>query len=341
MNEMIDRDLMIALPQEQDALAVFTRPNGIQPFLDMVRAKIDGFEGDASTDAGRKKIKSFAHKITKSKAAFEEIGKQIAAAQKEIPKKIDASRKLWRETLDQWHDDVRRPVTEFEEREKQRVEYYQSLMKHIQDCGLGFIGGQPQPAGLLLCELEEKIIIDASWGEFASEASIAKEAALKKVREAIASERKRAAEAEELEKLRAEKAERERKDNEERLRKEGEERARLEAEADARVEAERTARKLADEKAAAEKRERELLAEKEAAERRATEAAASARKELEDQKKAEAAEQARREADKAHRGRINRAALAALVAGGIEEETAKAVIKLIAAAQIPAIQIHY
>lgn len=341
MNEMVDRDLMVALPQEHDILAVFTRPNGIQPFLDMVRAKIDAFDGDASTDAGRKKIKSFAHKITKSKTAFEEVGKQLAAEQKEIPKKIDAARKAWRETLDAWHDEVRQPVTEFEEKEKQRVEYYQSLLKHIADCGIGFIGGYPQPAGLLLHELEEKIVIDSSWGEFEAEARIAKDAALKSVRGAIEAERKRAAEAEELEKLRAEKAERDRKDNEERLRKEGEQRAREEAEADARAEKERADRKLADEKAASEKREKELIAEKEAAEQRAVEAAAKAKREIEDQKRAEEAEAARREADKAHKAKINRAALAAFVESGIEEATAKAVIKLIAAKSIPAIAIHY
>lgn len=341
MNEIIDRELMIALPQEQDVLSVFTKPNGIKPFLDMVRAKIDAFEGDASTEAGRKKIKSFAHKITKSKTAFEEIGKQLAAEQKEIPKKIDAARKEWRETLDAWHEDVRRPVTQFEEKEKQRVEYYQSLLKHIVDCGLGFIGGQPQPAAILLRELEEKIIIDASWGEFEAEANIARDAALKKVRDAVAAERIRAAEAAELEKLRAEKAERDRKDNEERLRKEGEERARLEAEADARAEKERAERKIADERRRAEDAERENARLKQEAEDKAKAAAAAERKRIEDEKAAELAEQKRREEDKAHKTKINRAALAAFVEGGLSEDTAKAAIKLIASGKIPAVAIHY
>lgn len=341
MNDIVDRDLMIVLPQPSDALGVFTKEGGIQPFLDMVRAKIDAFEGDASTEAGRKKIKSFAHKITKSKTALEDVGKALAAEQKEIPKKIDAARKLMRETLDQWHDEVRQPVTEFEEKEKRRVEYYQSLIRHIQDCAIGLIGGQPQPLGLLIFELEEKIVVDATWGEFENEGKIIKDAALLKLHAALEAEQKRAAQEAELEALRAEKAERDCKDNEERLRKEGEERARLEAEADARAEKERAERKLADEKAAAERRERELIAEKEAAEQRAVEAAAKAKRELEDQKRAEEAEIARREADKAHKAKINRAALAAFVEGGIDSEVAKTVIKLIAAKSIPAIAIHY
>ncbi|MGU3628118.1 hypothetical protein [Comamonas sp. C24C] len=48
-----------------------------------------------------------------------------------------------------------------------------------------------------------------------------------------------------------------------------------------------------------------------------------------------------READKAHRQRINRAALDALVAGGLSEADAKTVITLIAKKAIPAVSITY
>lgn len=50
---------------------------------------------------------------------------------------------------------------------------------------------------------------------------------------------------------------------------------------------------------------------------------------------------AAREADKAHKARINRAALDAFVAGGMTEECAKQAITLIAKRQIPAIAITY
>jgi predicted phage-related endonuclease len=55
---------------------------------------------------------------------------------------------------------------EAEEKESQRVAYYESMIKHIQQCAHGFIGGEPQPFGILFRELEEKIKIDSSWGEF-------------------------------------------------------------------------------------------------------------------------------------------------------------------------------
>lgn len=50
---------------------------------------------------------------------------------------------------------------------------------------------------------------------------------------------------------------------------------------------------------------------------------------------------AAREADKAHKARINRAALDAFVAGGMTEECAKQAITLIAQRKIPAISITY
>jgi len=50
---------------------------------------------------------------------------------------------------------------------------------------------------------------------------------------------------------------------------------------------------------------------------------------------------ARRQADKDHRGAINRAALAAMVEGGMPEDCAKQAVTLIAKGQVPGITINY
>ncbi|MNJ68992.1 hypothetical protein D3C77_652900 [compost metagenome] len=52
-------------------------------------------------------------------------------------------------------------------------------------------------------------------------------------------------------------------------------------------------------------------------------------------------QQEAREADKAHKTKINRAALEAFVAGGMTEECAKQAITLIALRKIPNISIQY
>ena len=56
---------------------------------------------------------------------------------------------------------------------------------------------------------------------------------------------------------------------------------------------------------------------------------------------AEAAEQAKRERNRAHKAKINSAALAAFVAGGMTEECAKMAVTLIASGKIPAVAIAY
>lgn len=80
-------------------------------------------------------------------------------------------------------------------------------------------------------------------------------------------------------------------------------------------------------------------------ERRQTEAAERARLAEVARQEAEAAEVKRqadaREADKAHKARINRAALDAFIAGGMPEECAKQAVTLIAQRKIPAIAITY
>jgi hypothetical protein len=82
-----------------------------------------------------------------------------------------------------------------------------------------------------------------------------------------------------------------------------------------------------------------------AAEKRAAQAAEDARLAEVARQKAAADEIIRqerlREADKAHKARINRAALDAFIAGGMPEECAKQAVTLIAKRQIPAISITY
>lgn len=57
--------------------------------------------------------------------------------------------------------------------------------------------------------------------------------------------------------------------------------------------------------------------------------------------KAEADAKSKREENKAHKTRINREALAALVNGGITEEVAQLCITMIAKGEVPAVKINY
>ncbi|MCK1786081.1 hypothetical protein L9Z73_17480, partial [Pseudomonas sp. TNT11] len=178
------------------------------------------------------------------------------------------------------------------------------------------------------------------------------------------------AEQAELIKLRAEKEAQEQKDRETRIAQEAADKARIEAEQKAQRDRDAEAQRVADEKAAAEKRENDLKLAAAESERKAEQ---SRREQIESEQRAErerlqgiedqkkAVEQARldekaradaaadeilrqsaaREADKAHQGKINRAALEAFIAAGMPEACAKQAVTLIAQRKIPSVSIAY
>lgn len=332
MNEIIDRDLLIALPQPKDALAVFTSEDGsaIKPFLKMVRDKIDAFKGDASTASGRAAIKSMAHNVAKSKTALEEVGKALADEQKSIPKRIDATRKTIKDTLDAWRDEVRKPVDEWEAAEAARVDRIKSSF----DEWNGVIADQTLRPSLVvherLAELEAEEITEAIFGEFLAEAAPVHAAAIAAIKARIIVAEKHEAEQAELTALRAEKEERDRLDREADIR------AQAAAEERKRNEAAQQA-----ERDAAAKREADLQAERDAAEQRAKNAAQKAIDDQRAKEAKEATDAAARERDTKHRASVNRAAVEAMVAAGIDKDVAKQVVTLIAKRAVPAVSIAY
>ena len=115
----------------------------VTELLGKIEALKNGFKGDVSTAGGRKDIVSFAARIRRTKTLLDdEIGKTYVAVLKDEPKRIDGLRKQIRDTLDLWAAEVRRPVTEIEERDAARKQAHE---KHLADIGatLSFPPGQP------------------------------------------------------------------------------------------------------------------------------------------------------------------------------------------------------
>ncbi|MBT9513310.1 MAG: hypothetical protein IV104_13265 [Acidovorax sp.] len=355
MNETTE---LIVLPPQESVRAVFTTPLGLEPYLQQIRAHLDTFEADVSTKKGRDAIASMAYKVAKGKTALDNLGKALVDEMKREPAMVDAERKRMRDTMDQWKEEVRAPLTAWEEAEEARqarhkagIEWFQIRAKEYHDLDL-------QELRTSLAEVEGKVV-DAAWEEFEAEAHRAKAKAVEALAAAVAAREKHEAEQAELAKLRAEAAAREQKDREERIAREAAERAQREAEAKAQAEREAAIKREAEAAAAAERRELELKlaaerAEREKAEaiqreqqvkadaeRREAEAVAAEQRRVAAIAEAEAKEAKRREADKAHKTAINRAALDAFMAGGMTEECAKLAVTLIAKKAIPAVSITY
>ncbi|MFU3256718.1 hypothetical protein ACM7LX_33130 [Pseudomonas aeruginosa] len=337
---------LVEVPAKETALQVYSAVNGLDPFLAKIREEIDGFVPDVTTRKGREAIASIAYKVARSKTALDNVGKELVADLKEVPKKVDAERKRMRDLLDSWQAEVRQPLTEWEQREEMRKAKHQA--------GIDQINLRLECRDLDSTELKaniewlEGLLIGEDWEEFETEAARTKDKALVALREALVAREKYEAEQAELERLRAEAAAREQKEREERIAREAAEAERLAAERRAQEEREAAERRELELRLAAEKAEREKLEAQQRAEqaerdaqRRAEEAAAAERQRQADEQARIEREAAAREADKAHKKAINNEALAALIAGGMPEECAKQAITLIAQRKVPHITINY
>lgn len=348
---------LIVIPKES-ALTVFSEPQGLDPFMAKIRAEIDAFVPDISTAKGRKEIASIAHKVAKSKTYLDGVGKELVSELKELPKKVDASRKQMRDTLDAWKDEVRQPLTEWEQAETDRIEAHKQAIANLRsDCEDDIERTAAEIASAI--SLIEGVEIGPQWEEFETEAARAKDKALAELKVKLAAREKYEAEQAELARLRAEAEAREQKEREERIAREAAERAQRETEEKAQAEREAAIRREQEAKAAAERRELELKLQAEQAQRekveaqqraeqaerdaveRAERAAAAERQRQADEQARIEAEAKDREKNKEHKAKINRAALEAFVAGGMPEDCAKQAVTLIAKRSIPNITISY
>ncbi|UCV00258.1 hypothetical protein [Acidovorax radicis] len=349
---------LIELPPAETALAVYSAPHGLDPYLIKIKEELDAFVHDVSTKKGRDAIASIAYRVAKGKTALDNIGKELVAELKKQPGLVDAERKRMRDLMDQWKDEVRKPLTDYEEAEAAREAKHKAGVQWLSDQGreIGFLKREELQTAIAAVEAR---IVDESWEEYEAEAHRAKARTLESLATAIATREREATEQAELAKLRADAAAREQKDREERIAREAAEQAQRAADAKAQAERDAAAKREAEAKAAAERRELELKLQAERAEREKAEALrreeqakadaerqAAAAVEAEQRRvaaaaEAEAQEAKRRERDKAHKIAINRAAMEAFMAGGLTEECAKTAVTLIAKKAIPAVSITY
>ncbi len=360
---------------EANAPAIYVA-GGLQQFIDLVKAEVDGEVPDLTTRKGRERIASLAAKVSKSKTAVEKPGRDYLRRLKEMPKVVEAELRDFVTKMDALRDETRRPLTEWEAAEDARIDRHNDRLNWLKTLAddLGELNSL-QLKGLIA--EAEGMQLGAHWEEFEAEAANTKDKVLTTLRAAL--QKREQFEAEQVELAR--------------LRREAEERAeqdRIRAAQEAAVEAERqrVAQEQQAEREAAAKREQDLKdqaaaqereaenqrlqlklqaeqaerariqaeadrvaaeqrmeQERQAAVRRAEEAAEQARQEERRRADAAAAEivrqQEARERDEAHRRSINRAALEAFVVGGMTEECAKQAITLIAQRKIPNIAISY
>ncbi|CAH1456251.1 Uncharacterised protein [Klebsiella quasipneumoniae] len=335
--------------------------NGLDSFLEKIRAGVNEVP-DLSTAKGRARIASLAAQVSRSKTAVEKPGRDYLKRLKEQPKVVEAELRRFVTECDQLRDEVRRPLTEWEDAEKARTEALQQRLVDLRALAdvIDTSGNYLPSADIQARILEAKsVVLDDSWQERAAEAGVAKDSTIQQLEASLVIAQKREHEAAELDRLRKEAEEKARLEREENIRREAAEQAKRDAEAKAQAEIDAAARRESEARAATERAEREKIeaqqkAEREAkaaaekaeqeknaaiaAERRRQEEAESAR--LAEQKRI-AEEEARRAADKEHRRSINRQAIADLIKSGLTQEMAEKALIAIASGKVSAVSIKY
>jgi len=315
---------------------------------------------DYESKKGNKEARSHVNTLRLTKGALERTRKEAKEESLRIGRAINARI----EAMIVVHQ---AKLDEIEQREKDRIAALE--LRLLAFAGHLSIDDTVQSVKDEIAKIEG-IAIDDSWQEFAVPASKAKDAALAQLRTDLAAYEKREAEAAELARLRAEAEARAQADRDAAIAAAAAEKARVEAEQRAAAEAQKAAQAIAAAEAKAnqqredaERKELELKLQIERAEisriqterkaiddakEAAAKAEADKQRAIQDEKdrvaaqaRAEAEAQAKREANTAHKKKINRAALAALIAGGISEECGIQCITLIASGKVPAIQVNY
>jgi len=321
---------------------------------------------DYESKAGNKQARSHVNTLRLTKGALERTRKEAKEDSLQVGRAIDSEAKEIAARIEAMITVHQAAIDAIEKREADRI---QAISERIRAIDLVIDSRKSADLKARITELEA-IAIDDSFAEFVAEAAKVKDSTLAKYRAMLAGAEAAEAEAAELARLREEAAARAQKDRDDAIAKAAAERAQAEAAdaasraaaaaAKAISDAERAAKdereaaalreltlKLAAEQAERRRVEQEQAAANERieavarAERQAAEAVQREQERIAAAERAAAAELAKREANKAHKTRVNRAALAALVAGGLTDDMAKLCIQLIASGAVPAVSIAY
>lgn len=349
----------IELVIAQNPVLAITDKAKFEELLKGIRAEIDAHVPDVSTPKGRKEIASLAYKVTRTKTAIDDAGKELNAEKRREIDKVDAERREIRAKLEGLADEVRKPLTDWEDAEEKRQERAKEILNELSTLAYAEPGIHSSRLEWQLRDLDMLEIDPEIFQDDLTTAVLKKDAALSILKGAIESAKKYEADQAELQKLRDEAAAREAAETA-RLAKEQEEkdaaakREREQAEAEQRekdrlaaiAEAAENARRQEAAKAKAEQDERDRVAQEaiDKANRQRDELIAAQKREREQKEATERAEREAQEArdkDRKHRGEVMKAAKEAIMQNGADEDTARKIVLAIIANEIPNVSLRF
>ena len=253
-------DYSVIVAEKEALQAFFADGRKLDELYGQIETMARGLVADVSTKEGISQVKTAARQLASVRTKVDDIGKKVVADLKALPKVIDENRRAFRDKMEALQDEIRRPVTEIEEREDE--------IEGIKGIHLRLATADSDQIKKELDFVRSIPLTEDKWHESLENATKAVNGEISALELLLETAEKREQEQRELDELRKKQAEADRIIREQKIREEAEKKAREEAEAraaaeKARLESEKeeAERKAAEaERAAQEAREREEAA---------------------------------------------------------------------------------
>lgn len=252
-------DYSLIVAESGNLQQFFADGENLQKVADRIETLARGLVADVSTKEGISQIKTAARQIASVKKKVDDLGKTVVAELKALPKIIDKNRADFRERMESLQEEIRRPVTDIEERQK--------AIDDIKGTHFACAACNSQELAAKIDELEtQRAAVTAEvWKEAYEEVLKAFDSEIGALSTMKSAAEKREEDARRLAELEAKQAEADRIIREQKIKEEAERKAREEAEARAAAEKARLER----EKAEAERKAAEAERARQEAEERA------------------------------------------------------------------------
>lgn len=188
------------------AVDVFVPEDGVQKIMQLVNDKVVVGAVDMTIEADRDKVRSLAFQIAKTKTGLDSLGKEFVAGEKKKIAVIDGRRGALWDALEQLQHKVRKPLTDYENAEKERLRGHQDAIEKMRNLMVFMIDASSRDIEERLKELQQVSARD--FQEFAAQAATVRDAVQERLGEKLAAAIKAEQDAADLERLRAQEAER-------------------------------------------------------------------------------------------------------------------------------------
>jgi len=155
-----------------NAVEIF-KAGGAQPIIDKIREKATSEVFDVNTKKGRDSIRSMASDVAKSKTALDGLGKALTDRLNAQKAPIMNERNLFKAELDKIRDEVRLPLTEYEEAKQLRIDQIKQKIECMSPALTA--DSSSDDVRVALATLKSTVVNEESFAEFEAMALHVKE----------------------------------------------------------------------------------------------------------------------------------------------------------------------